>query len=279
MKSNHFLKTVLAIVAFATFGALPLHSLANPNPYQKTKVAQSNNDGDITVTVDKNTTEDNFNDIKNMLSEYGITAEFSNIERNDTKELTGIKIKLSDGRSTTASGFSGNMPMGQVSFGRKNGALFISQGNGNGQNMLSLFGNMPNMQAFGFSQDSIAGMNGLMNGFNFDDFFNGENGTFSLNGQNLNMDELRKQLEEQFGGDMFSSFFGNSNPNGQKFNFTDDPDTEKLIVIDGKESNFETLKNLAETNKIEAVDHLKPQTAISLYGEKAKDGAIIVTTK
>ena len=65
----------------------------------------------------------------------------------------------------------------------------------------------------------------------------------------------------------------------QKFRFVDNPETDKLIIIDGKESDFETLDKLAKEDKIESVDVLKSKTAMSIYGEKAKDGAIIATTK
>ncbi len=65
----------------------------------------------------------------------------------------------------------------------------------------------------------------------------------------------------------------------QKFRFVDNPDTEKLIVIDGKDSDFKTLDELAKNDKLESVDVLKSQTAMSIYGKKAKDGAIIATTK
>ncbi|MCB0436694.1 MAG: hypothetical protein KDD08_11630, partial [Mangrovimonas sp.] len=64
-----------------------------------------------------------------------------------------------------------------------------------------------------------------------------------------------------------------------QYSFIDDPDTNKLIIIDGKESDFETLNKLANEKKIVAVDALKPETAMSIYGSKAKDGALIVSTK
>ena len=57
----------------------------------------------------------------------------------------------------------------------------------------------------------------------------------------------------------------------QKFRFVDNPDTEKLIVIDGKVSDFKTLDDLAKNDKLESVDVLK--------SKKAQDGAIIATTK
>ncbi len=63
------------------------------------------------------------------------------------------------------------------------------------------------------------------------------------------------------------------------YKFFDDPKTNKLIIIDGKESDFKTLDELAKENKIDDVASLKSKIAMSIYGEKAKDGALIVTTK
>ena len=67
--------------------------------------------------------------------------------------------------------------------------------------------------------------------------------------------------------------------NSRKFSFVDDPDIDKLIIIDGKESDFKTLDQLARSDKLEEVDFLKATTAISIYGDKAKDGVIIAITK
>lgn len=68
-------------------------------------------------------------------------------------------------------------------------------------------------------------------------------------------------------------------PKSKQFHFVDDPDIEKLIIIDGQEADFEKLDALAKEDKLDAVEFLKSKTAMSIYGEKAKDGAIIATTK
>lgn len=65
----------------------------------------------------------------------------------------------------------------------------------------------------------------------------------------------------------------------KRFQFVDDPNIKKVIIIDGKEADFKTLDQLAKDNKLEAVDILKSKTAVSIYGERAKDGVIIATTK
>lgn len=280
MKSKNALKLGLGLCAAIILGLVSLKSFAHKPTHPEFIDKGINQESDVIVTIDKNTSETDFEDIKNMFKENGITANFSNIERNEANEITGLKIELKEGNNASAiSNFSSSSPITQITFGRKNGSLFVSTQNGLNPNALGL-SNMPNMQMFSFDNDSIPGMN-LKNfgGFNLDDFFNSENGTFSFNGQNIDMDKLRKQLEEQFDSDAFSSLFNSEHGKPGQFQFIDDPNTNKLIIIDGKESNFETLDKLAKENKLKAVDHLKPKTAMSIYGEKAKDGAVIATTK
>ena len=51
-----------------------------------------------------------------------------------------------------------------------------------------------------------------------------------------------------------------------------------LIIVDGEETGSEALKKIAP-NDIERIEVLKDQAAIDKYGEKAKDGALIITMK
>ena len=280
MKSKNAFKIGLSLCAVVILCLVSIKSFAHKTTHFEHFTSTTNQDSDVSVTIDKNTSEKDFEDITSMLKENGITASIKNIERNELNEITGLKIELkTDNNQSAISGFSSTNPIPEITFGRKNGSLFISSQNNFNQNALG-FSNMPNMQMFSFDNDSIPGMN-LKNfgSFNLDDFFNSENGTFSFNGQNIDMDQLRKQLEEQFDSDAFSSLFNPEHDKPGQFKFIDDPNTNKLIIIDGKESNFDTLDKLAKENKLKAVDHLKPETAMSIYGDKAKDGAVIVTTK
>ena len=51
-----------------------------------------------------------------------------------------------------------------------------------------------------------------------------------------------------------------------------------LIIVDGVEAGSDALKKIAP-NDIERIEVLKDQAAIDKYGEKAKDGALIITMK
>lgn len=99
--------------------------------------------------------------------------------------------------------------------------------------------------------------------------------------------KIRKHVIELDGDDDENVFFfrgGDSDgehifERKTEYSFVDDPNIEKLIIIDGKEAKFEKLDKLAKDGKLDSVDFLKSKTAISIYGDKAKDGAIIATTK
>ena len=107
--------------------------------------------------------------------------------------------------------------------------------------------------------------------FVFEEDKNGKRVVIKLNNFNFNFDE-----EDE---DRIGAYKKAVVKKVQKFHFVDDPEIEKYIVIDGKKANFNTLDGLAKSNKLKSVDFLKSDTAKSLYGSKAKDGAIIATTK
>jgi methionine-rich copper-binding protein CopC len=279
MKTKRVLKLGLSMVLIVALCFVSFKSFAHKTT--KTQIAKDTN---VIVTIDKTTTSDEFNDIKSMLKDNGVTATFTNIERNDLNEVTGLEIELKDDNNETAtSRISSNMPIAQITFGRKDGLLFISQSQT--ENGALGFFNQPNMFPFNFENDSIVGQNFQSFGnFNFDDFFNDDNNSFSFNGKNITIDQLREQMKKQLQSNGLNSnglswFFDSDDNSNKTYNFIDDPKVNKLIVIDGKECDFKKLKSLEEQHKLKVVDMLKPETAISLYGDKAKDGAIIATTK
>ena len=56
------------------------------------------------------------------------------------------------------------------------------------------------------------------------------------------------------------------------------PAAEALIIIDGKEKTYEDLK-LMNVNTIQSITVLKDESAKKIYGDKGKNGVIIVSTK
>ncbi len=303
MKTIGRFKLILGLSLVAIVGLISLNSFTTIN---KNKATIQQNDS-VNITIDCDISDDELADIKDMLKEHGITIKFSNIKRNDDKLITGIKIELKDENGNSAvSQTSSSAPIQTFSFGRMNGSLYVSQGKG-GFGNFAFFGDDMH---FDFDHDSIFKHHfSKLDSLNFDHIFkfDDEDNIMLFNGKSFNMDELKDHMSNMFiieddedgkkriiikGGNGNHLFFDNDEDHilewhsekgkhekHQKFRFVDNPDTEKLIVIDGKESDFKTLDDLAKNDKLESVDVLKSKTAMSIYGKKAKDGAIIATTK
>jgi hypothetical protein len=306
MKTTGKLQFVLILAVVAVLG-YTLSSFSAKNKSENQTVLKALNDVNVEITINSETTQKEFEDIMDMLKEHDIKGSFTNIKRNDIGEIISIKIELEDLNtgSQSVSNMQSTSPIQEISFGRKNKSLYITQGKGRVGNF-AFFSN--GMSSNHFSMDSIFRhrfkmMDSLRgNMFGFDD----EDGNmFMFNGKSFDMDDMMKGMHDMFtieedengdkriiikgnksGGMNFffnddeddSSTFSSGNKT-QKFKFYDDPNTEKIIIIDGKESTFERLNSLAKNDKLDSVDVLKGKTAISLYGKKAKDGAIIATTK
>ena len=69
-------------------------------------------------------------------------------------------------------------------------------------------------------------------------------------------------------------------PAGRKRSMIFMSDAEKpLMIIDGKEAEDETSMNDIDPDHIKSVEVLKGDAAVKKYGEKAKNGVILITTK
>ena len=311
MKTLGKIKLILGLFLVTTIGLISLNSFSSDKE-GKTLFFQSEN---VSITIDSDTSEEQLNDIKDMLQEHGISIKFTNIKRNSDGEILGIKIELKDKNGNTAvSQTSGTKPIQTFSFGRKNGSLYVSQGK-NAFGNFAFFGDNMDFD-FNFDHDSIFKLHmGKLDSLNFNKMFtfdfDEDDNIFMFNGKSFDMDELKDKMNNMFiieddedgkkriiikghkGGNHF--FFDDDEDHilewhsdkdehdnikkHQKFRFVDNPDMEKLIIIDGKESDFKTLDELAKNDKIDSIDVLKSETAMSIYGDKAKDGAIIATTK
>ncbi len=273
-KSIVFIKTTkiysMKKWVFIGIGILGMFSLTSFTKHQNDylTVTQKNTD-EVTAIIKKNTTEKELEDIKGFFLENDIELIINKIDFNKQKEIIGLSIVLKKGNSKTQYSSSSNTPISEIKLGYKDGGLYITN---SGMSDIMVFKKQSGFNNPAMDMDSI--MRGHGFAFNFNDhmdiqklkdqimksfdFDEDENGNFTFNGQH-------------------ATPFHNSR--SQKFNFVDNPDINKLIIIDGKEADFDTLDKLAKSDKLAEVDFLKPTTAISIYGDKAKDGAIIATTK
>jgi|GEM_PF-1721000 len=241
--------------------------------------------GEIKVTIDKNTEDSEFKTIVKTLKKHNIEARFSGIKRNKSNEIVAIKIKLKDDNGNESNtSLSSDNPISTINLGAEKNSLYITS---------------TDSKNFSFN-----GTHSLSKHFDFS--FDDDKHKLTINGKTFNFDEIKDQIKDAFifeedddgkrmviklnNFDFDFDYEDDENEDHenhqwankhheQKFHFVDDPKIEKLIMIDGKKANFKKLDELAKSDKLQSVDFLKPDTAKSLYGKKAKDGAIIATTK
>ncbi|MFD0964111.1 hypothetical protein [Pseudofulvibacter geojedonensis] len=275
------IKKGIVVCSLAAFVFTPIQNFATTSTPTLFKITK---DREIKITIDKDTRDSEFKEITNTLKKHDIEASFSKIKRNKQGEITGIKIELEDNKGNASStSISSSEPINAITLGAKNDSLYITSENSNN---------------FSFN-----GKHSLSKHFDFS--FDDEKDEMIINGKKYHFDEIKKKMKDAFvfeedenGKRMilklndFDFDFDFDQDNGdvdenvwiekkttQKFRFIDDPEIEKYIVIDGKKADFKRLDELAKANKLNKVDFLKPETAMSVYGKKAKDGAIIATTK
>ena len=164
-----------------------------------------------------------------------------------------------------------NQPISEIHLGYKNNQVFIDSNNGFGG-----LGNQISLNELFEQFSNTPDLDELLSENPFEFSFNSSDLQKMLSEDDMSIENMMQGFMEQFN---FSTATNQPQSNLNQFNFIDNPDLDTLVIIDGKESNFNTLQSLAKQNKIADVDRLKASTAISVYGKKAKDGAIIVTTK
>lgn len=234
----------------------------------------------IKVTIDKNTTDSEFKEVVKTLKKHDIDAKFSGIKRNKNNEIVAIKIKLKDDNGNVSNtSLSSDNPISTINLGAEKNSLYITSSD---------------TKSFSFNPTHSLSKH-------FDFSFDDDEHKMTINGKTFDFDEIKDQIKDAFVFEEdkdgkrvviklnnFNFDFDEDNEeeqewstkqHSQKFHFVDDPEIEKLIMIDGKKADFNKLDQLAKSDKLKSVDFLKPDTAKSLYGKKAKDGAIIATTK
>jgi len=248
-----------------------------PNKQSTSRNIQSD---EITAVINKDTTEKELEDLTTFFAENGIELLIKKIEYNDQNEITSLSLTLKKGNSKSQYSSSSNQPISEIKLGYKDNGLYI---NNTGAFDIASWKGQSKIITQKMDLDSLM----KKHNFAFDFDFDQDIDSLSFNGH-FNIQKFKDQIMNSFSfeEDEDGNFFFNGQPmlpfhnrTHQKFRFIDNPDIEKLIIIDGKEANFETLNSLAKSDQLAEVDFLKSNTAVSIYGDKAKDGAIIAITK
>ncbi len=269
-------KWILLGVSVLSVLSLPAFSMQSATTASTSQKASN----DITAIIHKNTTQEELEDLQAFFAENAIDLIIKNIQFNDDQEITSLHIILQKGTTQSTYNSASNTPIHKLELGFKNGNLYITN---SGMFDITSWKNQHHFPAHGFSVDSLFQHTPFK--LDFDIFHQGD--SLAINGIHMNIDQLKEQLLEAFqlqedahgqlafNGQQFPSHFKKA----KKFQFIDDPTIQKLIIIDGTIADFEQLDQLANNDQLDTVDFLSPKTAMSIYGDQAKDGAIIATTK
>ena len=279
------------------------------------KTEKATIDNKITVTVDKNTTDEELESLKKMFkTNYKVTLDFTNVKRNSSGEITMINVTMTSKKSNA--NFNQNDTDGihefMISYDQKKGSIEIGNHKSHDVHYKTKSGNEViydikdehgNVSTW-TSKDGKTTKTGkghyVIHESHNDGEGNHEVRVISGSGGETNVwvtDEgnvskkVTKTIIIESDGEHEDEniFIIDSDEHNEDSIFvvngdedhifiSNDGDKKPLIYIDGKKSNSRKMEKLGG-NAIEKVEVIKGDQAIEKYGEKAKDGVILITTK
>ena len=258
---------VLPILAFfmMSFNTKDVYVEISNNNLEEDKLSYQIQDH-LNVMFNKNSTDEYLSLTKKQLSRKGITFNYKSIKRNDKNELTGIKVTFKSSSNNTEYKISGNGPIKPFSF-MSDGQSFkvVTMGKDDGTFMFTskegeIIAQTTTDDTFSFKQKDTISIQTQSNRLlkEGDSIFINRNSKIQTwvnnNGTNINASE-----------------------NGNTFVYRSKSD-EPLFVVNGKvveKSLFEDV----DSDKIESVNVLKGNLAVERFGERGKNGVVLLRTK
>ncbi len=228
--------------------------IVTSNSFQKEYVSTPNTTkSTIKIAIGKESSEKELKKIKRIFKEeYNVSVKFSEIERNASGEIVGIKIDISSKGSSANYSVNDNEPIGLVviSYNSKNDKININQAN---------------------------------NDFKYISKNDNENKIIEIHPANKDhkiifSNEKEGEQEVIIHSEDDNIFKINTKDNKTFAYISGDPNKEPLIYIDGKKVTKKEMEKL-NSDKIKSVNVYKGEKAIKKYGKKAKRGVIEIITK
>lgn len=261
--------------------------------------------------ITKDFTDANFDKLKNDLKKEGLSAKFKGIKRNNKNEITAIKIDIKSENSSTNYHTSDDNPISPIKITYNSESNKISIGNGKGLHkehdyhyesdndvhVVHTKGKGSNVMVFSDSNEDSDQNEEIIitTGENYkvkkgkkaytiktnsdknevievDTKNNASVFIIKKNGNSENSNKLMWTDDEGERTEIIAS----ENENNT-FIFTDD-NQNPLFILNGKEISKKEMEAVTP-DSIEKVEVLKGDKATKEYGDKGKDGVIIITTK
>ncbi|MFK5878902.1 MAG: M56 family metallopeptidase [Flavobacteriaceae bacterium] len=287
------------------------------------------------VIITKDSKQSDLDNIKESFSKDGVTVKFKGVKRNDSGEITSIKIDVSSKQSNANFNTSSDQPIKPIKISFDEKGDHISIGN---RGMLHEKHDMIFVSSDNIHKIHTSGSGNQNFFFVSDDDSNGEHtitkviksdggndNIFVINSEKKNglFDKEKEVYFISEGGNKKKIIINKDDENNYTWNdangnttievissgdadktiwttegtnktikviklksdiakddmiFIAEDNHSPLFIIDGKETSKEILEKL-DANIIEKIEVLKSDKAVKKYGDKAKGGVIIITTK
>ena len=275
-------------------------NVTSSNPISGTALEQD------MVMITKDFTDAQLEDLKKELAEKGITVKFKGIKRNGDNEITAIKIEVSSKKSNANYHTENDKPILpiKIGFDSEGGSLSIGNSgpkhaphdaytivNKDGKYKIHTAGNADNVFVIASDDD-----NGSDHSEKIVVRSAGKNHVIRSKGKTVWVpkdDSDTIVLKEMKKGTVWISndsdgkWVGNESDNkvyefkkggNNMFFVSTDSDKNPLFILDGKEITKKEMDAL-DPDSIEKIEVLKGDNATEKYGDKGKDGVILITTK
>ena len=288
---------------------------SNPNTHKAPKIAKVVNDHEM-VMITKDFTDADLESLKNKLNEKGVTVKFKGIKRNSKNEITSIKIEVSSKKSNANYNTQSNVPINPIKIGFNSDGSSLSIGNTesvhvsgdhafafvskDGVHKIHSTGNADNLFVIAEDDDE----NGekivvrSVDKVHFSPKKAGKVQFFSEDGKVTEFEDQSSVVWESNTGDIDTihvkkmskgkaiwitkeddeKVYEIKEKGGDKFFISTDGNKTPLYILNGKEITKKEMDEL-KPDTIEKVEVLKGDSATEKYGDKGKDGVIVITTK
>ncbi|MFG6686223.1 M56 family metallopeptidase [Mariniflexile sp. HNIBRBA6329] len=305
-KKINFIKYAFVMPLLAVF----LMSFNTEEVYveQQKPSAEASMEHDVVeVIISKEFTEADLENLQKELKHEGYTAKFKGIKRNNKNEITAIKIEVTSKSSNANYSIDGDEAISPIKISLNNNDISIGNGNmmkekhvviisdeeDDGEDKVVHSG--PEKKVIVISSDDdddsivkeeIIIKNGDTIKHNKNSGNNlktwkitvGKNAvsdTISFHPSNSQPSKKRVGLNWVSDEDKKVSFHTESK---SKVKIVTSGDKEPLFIVDGKEITKDGMNSI-DPNTIEKVEVIKDDNATRLYGDKGKDGVVLITTK
>ncbi|MFK5982256.1 MAG: M56 family metallopeptidase [Flavobacteriaceae bacterium] len=300
---------------------IPSEEITIPSISEATKPKVDNNvvisnkinkqiDSKITVSVNKNTTDAELENLKRLFKEnYQVDLKFTGVKRNSSGEITVIKVKMKSEKSSSNYAINDDKAINEfsISYDKENNSMSI--GNNNSHD-LHFNPKAENSYVYEIKEDNNGAISTWASSdgkhktkhknkyviHSSEDHGDGEHEIHVISesssdskvwvskdgkvSKNVNhtiiveRDEDKNALIiESYDND---SIFVKSDGKSGIF-ISDDKSGSMAVYINGKKSSVEEMEKLGDT--IETIEVLKGDDVVEKYGKEAKDGVILITTK